>query len=94
MIHDTEALGGPDVLNGGIAAAEARTAGIDALVAGVATHLTYPVALVALGAYGRRQVTPWSEVELLVLHRGGLSTAEATQSVCYPLWEQAIHVEP
>jgi [protein-PII] uridylyltransferase len=49
---------------------------------------------VALGAYGRKQLTSRAEVELLFLHRGNLSTAEVTQTVCYPLWERAVHVEP
>jgi [protein-PII] uridylyltransferase len=49
---------------------------------------------VALGAYGRRQLTLHTEVELLFLHTGELTTAEVTQTVCYPLWEQAVHVEP
>ncbi|HEY1291624.1 MAG TPA: ACT domain-containing protein, partial [Chloroflexota bacterium] len=53
-----------------------------------------PVTCVALGAYGRQQLTSLSEVELLCLHTGELSTAEVTQTLCYPLWEQAIRVEP
>jgi [protein-PII] uridylyltransferase len=67
---------------------------VDALVGSLAGGLAGRAALVALGAYGRAQLTPRSEVELLFLHRGDLSTAEVTQSVCYPLWEQAVHVEP
>ncbi len=53
-----------------------------------------PVACVALGAYGRQQLTGLSEVELLFLHAGGLSTVDVTQTICYPLWEQAVRVEP
>jgi [protein-PII] uridylyltransferase len=64
------------------------------LIGALARTLTGRAAIVALGGYGRRQLTPRSEVELLFLHRGELSTAEVTQSVCYPLWEQAVHVEP
>jgi [protein-PII] uridylyltransferase len=94
VVHGSEAPRGPELHYGGIAAAEARTANVDTLVGGLVSRLKQPVALVALGAYGRRQLTPRSEVELLFLHRGGLSTADATQSVCYPVWEQAIHVEP
>jgi len=53
-----------------------------------------PVTCVALGAYGRQQLTSMSEVELLCLHTGELSTAEVTQTLCYPLWEQGIRIEP
>jgi [protein-PII] uridylyltransferase len=49
---------------------------------------------VALGAYGRRQLSSLSEVELLFLHTGELSTARVTETVCYPLWERAVRVEP
>ncbi|MBV9323126.1 MAG: hypothetical protein JO352_04975 [Chloroflexi bacterium] len=52
------------------------------------------MALVAVGAYGRQQLTVLSEVELLCLHAGDLTTAQVTQAVCYPLWERAIRVEP
>jgi [protein-PII] uridylyltransferase len=54
----------------------------------------FPVACVALGAYGRQQLTTLSEVELLFLHTGGLSAVDVTQAFCYPLWEQAVRVEP
>ncbi len=56
-----------------------------------------PLACVALGAYGRQQLTSLSEVELLFLHACAPSTdvaVEVTQTICYPLWEQAIRVEP
>jgi [protein-PII] uridylyltransferase len=67
---------------------------VDALVGSLVGGMESRAGVVALGAYGRRQLTPRSEVELLFLHRGELSTAEVTQSVCYPLWEHAVHVEP
>jgi [protein-PII] uridylyltransferase len=83
-----------DAVPGGIAAARARTARVDALIGKLADRLPPHAAAVALGAYGRAQLTPHSEPELLFLHRGDLSSADATQLICYPLWEQAIHVEP
>ncbi len=77
----------------GIAAARARTEEVDALVREFATSLDGAVALVALGSYGRFELTANSEVDLLFLHEGSLSTPEITQTVCYPLWERAIRVE-
>jgi [protein-PII] uridylyltransferase len=67
---------------------------VDALVGRLAGGLAGRAAIVALSGYGRGQLTPRSEVELLFLHRGGMSNAEVTQIICYPLWEQAVHVEP
>src|SRR5690242_16228205 len=78
----------------GIATAKARSARVDALIGELAHRLPPRAAVVALGAYGRAQLTPHSEVELLFLHHGELSSAEATQAICYPLWEHGVHVEP
>jgi [protein-PII] uridylyltransferase len=47
------------------------------------------VALVALGGYGRRELTPASDLDLLLLHRG-LSTgavSELHRALMYPLWD-------
>ena len=48
----------------------------------------------ALGAYGRRELTPRGDVDVLFLHDGQLEAREVTQAICYPLWEQSIRVEP
>jgi [protein-PII] uridylyltransferase len=50
--------------------------------------------VVALAAYGRRELTPRTEVDLLFLHQGDLSAMSVTETVCYPLWEHDIRVEP
>ena len=64
------------------------------LVTELAKRLASPVVLVALGTYGRRHLTPRADVELLFLHSGHLAVPEVTEVVCYPLWQQGIHVEP
>jgi [protein-PII] uridylyltransferase len=52
------------------------------------------VAAVALGAYGRQELTPATDVELLVLHTDGMSSQLVTEIVWYPLWERKLHLEP
>ncbi len=47
------------------------------------------VALVAQGGYGRREVSPGSDVDLLVLHTGEAPTVEP---LLYPLWDLRLEV--
>jgi len=80
----------------GIRAARARSVAVDELVAPLIAALAGQarVAAVALGAYGRQELTPAAEAELLVLHDGTLSTERATQAVWYPLFERTVNLEP
>ena len=75
-------------------AASQRTRHVDSLVGEVGLRLRGSTALVALGAYGRCELTPHGDAELLVLHEGQLTLAWVTEAVCSPLWEQAVRVEP
>ena len=77
-----------------IAAALERSDYLDSLLIPLARGLARRHAVVALGAYGRRQLPLHADAEVLFLHTGDLTAAEVTQSVCYPIWEQAIRVEP
>src|SRR5450755_4388442 len=81
----------------GISAARERSDDVDRRIAELSRKLVGvadSVAVVALGAYGRRELTPRTDVELLFLHQGELSTPWVTEAVCYPLWEHNIRVEP
>ena len=52
------------------------------------------VAVVALGGYGRHEVYPYSDLDLLVLHEGA-SDAQVTaliERVIYPLWDAGVRV--
>src|SRR4051794_16810628 len=84
------------VTRAGIEAASARSLALDSLVAPLITALASQgrVAAVALGAYGRKELTPATEAELLVLHDGRLSIFGVTQAIWYPLFEHTTHLEP
>src|SRR5437773_1634376 len=81
----------------GIVAAQERADRLDQRIAELSSTLTAAsdaVAVIALGAYGRKELTPRSEIELLFLHTGELTTPRVTEVVCYPLWEDNLRVEP
>src|SRR5919202_2525450 len=78
----------------GRSAARQRAKRVDSLLCDVGPRLSGSVALVALGAYGRCELTSRGEAELLVLHTGQLTLPWVTESVCYPLWGQAVRIEP
>jgi len=54
-----------------------------------------PMALVALGGYGRRELAPYSDVDLLLLHGPGEPDAfirEASEKFLYSLWDLGLEV--
>jgi [protein-PII] uridylyltransferase len=58
-------------------------------------HPASPAALVALGGYGRRELAPFSDVDLLVLHDGGEPDAfvkAASEGLLYALWDLRLEV--
>jgi [protein-PII] uridylyltransferase len=82
----------------GLDAARARATAVDALVRPLLAVATADgsvrVAAIGLGAYGRRQLTPRTEVELLLLHDGSLDRRQITEAVLQPLWQHELHLEP
>lgn len=68
----------------------------DRAVAGAGqAHPPSPVSLVALGGYGRRELAPFSDVDLLVLHAPGKPDAfvkDAAERLVYALWDLRLEV--
>ncbi|MDH4317217.1 MAG: [protein-PII] uridylyltransferase [Desulfobulbaceae bacterium] len=52
------------------------------------------VAVVALGGYGRRELYPFSDIDLLLLHdrKAGRNIKEVAESLLYPLWDSGFEV--
>jgi len=52
------------------------------------------IALVALGGYGRRELYPFSDIDLLLLHdrRAVKSMQDVAEAILYPLWDSGFEV--
>ena len=51
------------------------------------------VALVAVGGLGRRETAPYSDLDLLLLHRGRRDVAEVADSLWYPIWDSGLSLD-
>ncbi len=66
-----------------------------ATAAAATGHPPTPVALVAIGGYGRRELAPFSDVDLLVLHGSrdvDPFVKAASESLVYALWDLKLEV--
>ncbi|MDR2549408.1 MAG: [protein-PII] uridylyltransferase [Desulfobulbus sp.] len=52
------------------------------------------IAVVALGGYGRQELYPYSDIDLLLLHdrRSKKSMQEVAEALLYPLWDEGFEV--
>ncbi|MCA1675144.1 MAG: [protein-PII] uridylyltransferase, partial [Actinobacteria bacterium] len=50
-------------------------------------------ALVAVGALGRRELAPYSDLDLVLLHDGRRDVAELANLLWYPLWDARIGLD-
>jgi [protein-PII] uridylyltransferase len=82
----------------GAAAREQRAAALDAwladLLSGAVCHEPLPdVALVALGGLGRHDCAPYSDVDLVLLHRGRVDVAAVAERIWYPIWDAGLTLD-
>ena len=57
-------------------------------VAGLGRRPKGAVALVAVGGYGRRELAPYSDVDVLLVHEGRRTAVdELATALWYPLWD-------
>jgi [protein-PII] uridylyltransferase len=50
-------------------------------------------ALVAVGALGRREMVPYSDLDLVLLHDGKRDVAQLADSLWYPLWDARVGLD-
>ncbi len=51
------------------------------------------IALVAVGGYGRRELAPGSDLDILLLHGGRRDVAEVADRLWYPIWDSGFRLD-
>ncbi|NNE73310.1 MAG: HD domain-containing protein, partial [Acidimicrobiales bacterium] len=90
FLHD-ELLG--NLTAGGRDFTTAHTAEVDAWLTTLlrtVTDKTQGVALVALGGYGRRELAPYSDIDVMLLHTDGTDVTEMAEKLWYPIWDAGV----
>ena len=88
VINDTS-LGGLDACRALSDATDMMLRGIfDAAVAG--EKKADRIALVAIGGYGRRELAPFSDLDVLLVHDGVKNIAEVASKIWYPIWDAGL----
>jgi [protein-PII] uridylyltransferase len=73
-----------------------RTAEADALCARAYTECGGPdvgVALVAVGGYGRSELAPHSDLDVVLVHDDGVELGELAGTIWYPLWDSGAKLD-
>jgi [protein-PII] uridylyltransferase len=50
------------------------------------------IALVAVGGYGRSELCPQSDIDVMLVHDRRPSVAEVADRIWYPVWDQGLHL--
>lgn len=73
-----------------------RAARADELCQGAYASVGAPdvgVALVAVGGYGREELAPYSDLDVVLVHDEGVATGEWAAQVWYPLWDSGANID-
>ena len=51
------------------------------------------LALVAVGGYGRGELCPFSDLDVVLVHRGRPDVAQVADAIWYPVWDEGIRLD-
>ncbi len=81
----------------GTAWCAAYAAAADAWLAGVFTSAcggdTSGLALVAVGGYGRGELAPGSDLDLVLVHDRRRPPKQIAEAIWYPIWDEGVHLD-
>jgi [protein-PII] uridylyltransferase len=85
----------PDL--GGTAFCEAYAAEADEWLAGLAGRAVdgnpRSLALLAVGGYGRRELCPYSDLDVVLVHDGIRNVRAVADAIWYPVWDEGVHLD-
>jgi [protein-PII] uridylyltransferase len=76
----------------GAAAREQRAAALDAWLAALPGDAD-GIALVALGGLGRRECSPYGDIDLVLLHSGVSDVGAIAEKIWYPVWDAGLTLD-
>ncbi|WP_353850467.1 [protein-PII] uridylyltransferase [Solwaraspora sp. WMMA2056] len=92
--HRAAAGPGPSLSNGiGAAARVERAAALDVWLTALMPAGLTGIALVAVGGLGRLQCSPYSDLDLVLLHRGVAGMDELAARIWYPIWDARLGLD-
>jgi [protein-PII] uridylyltransferase len=54
---------------------------------------TRRLALLAVGGYGRGELCPYSDLDLVLVHEGHENVASLADAIWYPVWDEGVHLD-
>jgi len=51
------------------------------------------VALIAVGGYGRGELSPYSDLDVVLIHKGRKDVSAAADRIWYPVWDEGISLD-
>ena len=51
------------------------------------------LALVAVGGYGRSSLCPYSDLDVMLVHKGHREIGKVADAIWYPVWDEGVHLD-